>query len=230
MCARFQFAPPEEWVEEFGLTDVPEVPARYNIAPSQDVLAVRRDAGGKRQARLLRWGLVPRWADDPKVGTKLINARAETVSTRPAFRDSFHDRRCLIPAQGFYEWKRFGRAREPWLIRLKDARTFAFAGLWDCWARQGDTIESCALLTTAANPLVEPIHNRMPVLLARDAYAAWLDPDATEADLRPLLLPFPASGMEAFPVSPRVNSPAADDADLVTRVAPEPDPGQRRLF
>src|SRR6188768_2206262 len=100
MCARFQFAPPEEWVEEFGLTDVPEMPARYNIAPSQDVLAVRSDAGGKRQARLLRWGLVPRWADDPKVGSKLINARAESVSTRPAFRDSFHDRRCLIPAQG----------------------------------------------------------------------------------------------------------------------------------
>src|SRR3954468_8768001 len=133
MCARFQFAPPEDWVEELGLGEAPAVVARYNIAPSQEILAVRRDRTGGRQASLFRWGLGPSWAPDPAVGNRLINARAESVATRPSFRESFHQRRCLVPAQGFYEWKKFGRAREPWLFRLKGARTFAFAGLWDRW-------------------------------------------------------------------------------------------------
>src|SRR5438034_10527648 len=123
MCARFQFAAPEDWVEEFGLTDAPAVTARYNIAPSQDVVAVRRVGTGGRQARLFRWGLIPSWSTDPAVGARLINARAESVATRASFRDSYHQRRCLVPAQGFYEWKKFGPAREPWLIRLKGART-----------------------------------------------------------------------------------------------------------
>jgi putative SOS response-associated peptidase YedK len=230
MCARFQFAPPEDWVEEFGLGEAPEIPARYNIAPTQDVLAVRRRRSGERQARLFRWGLVPRWADDPKMGNKLINARAESVATRAAFRDSFRERRCLVPAQGFYEWKKFGRAREPWLVRLKEGQTFAFAGLWDRWGGEGSTIESCALITTAANPLVAPIHGRMPVILDRRSYEAWLDPDARESDLAALLAPFPAEAMEAFPVSPRVNSTDVDDSDLTRPVAAEPDPGQMRLF
>lgn len=230
MCARFQFAPPEDWVEEFGLTDAPEVTPRYNIAPRQDVLAVRRDRAGARHARPLRWGLVPSWAEDPAVGNRLINARAESVSTRAAFRDSFRQRRCLVPAQGFYEWKKFGRAREPWLVRLKGGRTFAFAGVWDRWSGQPDAIESCALITTPANAVVAPIHGRMPVMIERAAYPAWLDPDATEADLQRLLVPFPADAMEAFPVSPRVNSPDVDGPDLVRPVAPEPDPGQMRLF
>ena len=230
MCARFQFAAPEDWVEEFGLTDAPEVTARYNIAPSQDVLAVRRDRAGGRQARLFRWGLIPSWSEDPAVGTRLVNARAESVATRTSFRDSFQKRRCLVPAQGFYEWKKFGRAREPWLVRLKGARTFAFAGLWDRWTGETGVIESCALITTAANSLVAPIHGRMPVMLDRAGYAAWLDPDASEDDLRGLLLPFPPAAMEAFPVSTRVNGTVADDADLARPVAPTPDPGQGRLF
>ena len=231
MCARFQFAPPEDWVEEFGLTDAPVVAPRYNIAPTQDVLAVRRRRAGDRQARLFRWGLVPSWADDPAMGNRLINARAESVASRPAFRESFLQRRCLVPASGFYEWKKFGRAREPWLIRLKGGATFAFAGVWDRWSRgEGSAIESCSLITTSANPLVAPIHGRMPVLIDRAAYDAWLDPRATEDDLRTLLAPFPAERMETFPVSPRVNSTAVDDADLTRPVAPEPDPGQMRLF
>jgi len=231
MCARFQFAPPEDWVEEFGLTDVPEVAPRYNIAPTQDVLVVRRRSSGSRQARLFRWGLVPHWAEDPAVGNRLINARAESVATRPAFRDPFLQRRCLVPAQGFYEWKKFGRAREPWLIRLKGGATFAFAGLWDRWSRgEGQPIESCALITTSANALVAPIHGRMPVLLGRADYERWLDPRASEDDLRALLAPFSAEVMEAFPVSPRVNGTDVDDADLARPVTPEPDPGQMRLF
>jgi len=231
MCARFQFAPPEDWVEEFGLTDAPEVAPRYNIAPTQDVLAVRRRSSGNRQARLFRWGLVPHWAHDPAVGNRLINARAESVATRPAFRDPFLQRRCLVPAQGFYEWKKFGRAREPWLSRLKGGATFAFAGLWDRWSRgEGQPIESCALITTSANALVAPIHGRMPVLLGRADYERWLDPRASEDDLRALLAPFSAEVMEAFPVSPRVNGTDVDDADLARPVTPEPDPGQMRLF
>jgi len=216
---------------EFGLADAPEVSAHYNIAPSQDVLAVRRDRSGRRQARLFRWGLVPCWAEDPRVGSRLINARAESVATRPAFRDSFRERRCLVPAQGFYEWKKFGRAREPWLVRLAGGRTFAFAGLWDRWkGGEAGPLESCALITTAANALVAKVHGRMPVILDRAGYEAWLDPDAREADLQALLRPFPPEAMEAFPVSPRVNSTAVDDADLARPVAPEPDPGQMRLF
>lgn len=230
VCGRFQFAPPEDWVEEFGLTDVPTVPPRYNIAPTQDVLAVRRDRTGGRQARFLRWGLVPYWAEDPAVGNRLINARAESVATRAAFRDSFRQRRCLVPAQGFYEWKRVGRVREPWLVRLEGGRTFAFAGVWDRWSGGQGAIESCAVITTRANAIVAPIHGRMPVVVDRAAYDAWLDPDATDAELRPLLEPFPAEAMESFPVSPRVNGTEVDDADLARPVAPAPDPGQMRLF
>lgn len=217
-------------MEEFGLSDAPAVSSRYNIAPTQQVLAVRRDRAGARHASLFRWGLVPSWAEDPAVGNRLVNARAESVATRPSFRESYHQRRCLVPAQGFYEWKKFGRAREPWLIRLEGARTFAFAGLWDRWVGKPGAIESCALVTTAANTLVAPIHGRMPVILDRSDYAAWLDPDAGEEDLRALLQPFPADRMEAFAVSPRVNGTVADDADLVRPVAATPDPGQRRLF
>jgi putative SOS response-associated peptidase YedK len=232
MCARFQFAPPEEWAEAFGLDETPEVPARYNIAPTQDVIAVHADRAGRRRARLLRWGLVPSWAEDPKAGNRLINARAESVATRAAFRDSFHQRRCLVPAQGFYEWRRFGTLREPWLIRLKGGDTFAFGGVWDRWSGRGagSEIQSCALITTAANAVVAPIHNRMPVLIDRAAYGVWLDPDATEQDLRPLMAPFAADAMEAFPVSPRVNRTDVDEPDLSRPVEPMPDPGQMRLF
>jgi len=232
MCARFQFAPPEDWAEAFGLDETPEVPARYNIAPTQDVLAVHADRAGRCRARLLRWGLVPSWAEDPKAGNRLINARAESVATRTAFRDSFQERRCLVPAQGFYEWRRFGTLREPWLIRLKGGDTFAFGGMWDRWSGRGpgSEIQSCALITTAANALVAPIHGRMPVLIDRAAYGLWLDPDATEDDLRPLMAPFAADAMEAFPVSPRVNLTDVDEPDLSRPVEPMPDPGQMRLF
>src|SRR5262249_6359908 len=197
VCARFQFAPPEDWMEAFGLDEVPEVPARYNIAPTQDVIAVHAESG-RRRARRLRWGLVPSWAEDPKEGDRLINARAESVATRAAFRDSFRERRCLVPAQGVYGWKRFRALREPWPVRLKDGTRFAFGAVWDRWSRRGPGAElvSCALITTAANALVAPIHGRMPVLIDRSAYGRWLDPRATEAELRALMAPFPPDAME----------------------------------
>ena len=231
MCGRFQLKPPEDWMEEFGLTEPPDLAPRYNIAPSQDVVAVRKDEQGAREAVILRWGLVPYWAEDPAVGNRLINARAESVARKPAFREPFQRRRCLVPADGFYEWRRVGRARDPFLIRLRDARTFAFAGVWDRWARAADRIESCAILTTAANALVSPIHGRMPVILDRAAYGLWLDPEADDAALQALLRPFPAERMVAYPVSPRVNSPSVDDPECERPLAEAPPvPVQTTLF
>jgi putative SOS response-associated peptidase YedK len=231
MCARFQFTPPEDWMEEFGLLDAPGVVARYNIAPTQPVLAVRSGARGAREASLLRWGLVPSFAGDDAAGNPLINARAESVATRPAFREPFRSRRCLIPATGFYEWRHVGGARDPCLIRVQGRPLFAFAGLWDLWKGPDGRLESCAIVTTDANTLVAPIHDRMPVLLDRSAYDLWLDPAAPAADVQRLLVPYPPAAMEAFAVSPRINRPDVDDPDCA-RPLPEPPPpsGQLTLF
>jgi putative SOS response-associated peptidase YedK len=180
---------------------------------------------------VLRWGLVPSFAEDPAVGNRMINARAETVARKPAFREPFRKRHCLVPAHGFYEWRRAGRVRDPYLLKMKDGGPFAFASVWDFWKRGGNPIESCAILTTAANALVAPIHNRMPVILDRSLYDLWLDPDADPDALQRILRPFPASAMVAIPVSPRVNSPAVDDADCERPVAEPPaSPVQTTLF
>ncbi len=230
MCGRFQLTPPEEWIEEFGLVDAPTLPPRYNIAPTQPILAVRAGEDGRRQAGLLRWGLVPSWAPDPSVGNRLINARSESAATKPAFRDAFRERRCLIPATGFYEWRRVGRGKTPYLVRRTGGRVFALAGLWERWRGPEGPLESCAILTTPANALVAPIHSRMPVLLDAATYGAWLDAEARPADLEALLAPYPAAGMEAFPVSPRVNRPEEEGPRCAERVdAPAP-PAQLTLF
>jgi putative SOS response-associated peptidase YedK len=220
MCARFQLTPPEDWMEAFGLDEDPGVTARYNIAPTQDVLAVRLNPAGRRRAELLRWGLEV--GGDAPAGGPLINARAETVSTRGAFREAFRRRRCLVPATGFYEWRRLEDIRQPYLFRLKDARPFAFAGLW-----QG---RSCTLLTTEANALVAPVHDRMPVILDWADYGAWLDPERTPDALQALLRPFGADRMAAQPVSTRLNRSDVDDPTVAEPV-PEPGPPrQRGLF
>jgi putative SOS response-associated peptidase YedK len=229
MCGRFQLKLAEEWLGELGL-EMPDLAPRYNVAPTQEVLAVREDFG-RREAALLRWGLVPHWADDPAVGNRLINARSESVARKPAFRDPFRERRCLVPADGFYEWRRVGRARDPFLLKMADGKTFAFAGVWDRWVRKRGTIDSCAVLTTAANEVVAPIHDRMPVILERDAYDRWLDPGARPEDLQALLRPFPAERMEAVPVSPRVNRVDVDDAECERPLAQAPPvPVQGTLF
>ena len=229
MCGRFQLKPEQDWMEEFGVSEPPDLAPRYNIAPTQDIVAVRRETSGVRRAGLLRWGLVPCFAEDPAVGNRLINARAESVARKPAFREPFRKRRCLVPADGFYEWRRVGRARDPYLVKMRDGRTFAFASVWDRWG--SDRLESCAILTTAANALVAPIHGRMPVVLDRSSYALWLDPDAPEEDLHRLLRPFPAEEMVAYPVSARVNSTAVDDPECEMPVAEPPSaPVQTTLF
>jgi putative SOS response-associated peptidase YedK len=184
---------------------------RYNIAPSQKILGFTQTEN-ERSVCLFHWGLIPSWSKEP---TGFINARAETLQEKPSFRDSFRDRRCLILADGFYEWgKRNGKAKQPYYIQMKDEMPFAFAGIWDQWRGDGEVITSCAIITTTPNELVAPIHNRMPVILQPDKYHAWLSRSEPE-QLRALLVPTPASEMKSFPVGSAVNRPQLDDASLV---------------
>jgi putative SOS response-associated peptidase YedK len=216
MCGRFTLSsPPSVLARLFLLDQEPQQLApRFNIAPTQKVAAVRgSEEPGHRRLDLLQWGLIPSWSKDPKIGSRMINARAETVAERPAFRAAFRRRRCLIAADGFYEWVRRGPRKQPYHIRMRDGSPFGFAGLWERWqGPEGDPIESCTVLTTTPNELLKPLHDRMPVILAPGDHAAWLDPDQHEpGPLRPLLRPFDPAAMEAYPVSLRVNNPGNDD-------------------
>jgi len=212
MCGRYTLAStPEALVEEFGVGGLPgEYRPRYNIAPSQPVLTLVSGKDGP-EWRYLRWGLVPFWADDPAIGQRMINVRAESVDARPAFRRSFEQRRCLVVADGFYEWRRDPGGRTPIYIRLVTRRPFAMAGIWDRWVPRdgGEPLESCAIITTAANPSVRPIHDRMPVILDREERAEWLDRGTDRERLRALLEPYTGQ-LEAYEVSRLVNSPAND--------------------
>ena len=230
MCGRYTIRLLQPIVDMFGFPLPDEVPPRFNVAPTEDVPVVRAagpdgptGAPGGNRLDLLHWGLVPSWADDPSVGNRMINARAETAASRPAFRDAMKRRRCLVPADGFYEWKKLddpdggGGAKSkkprkrPYLFRMKGDRPFAFAGLWDTWRRDGRTLESFTILTTSPNDLVADVHDRMPVIVAPEDYARWLDPARNATDVQDLLRPFPADRMEKVPVSTHVNSPANDD-------------------
>lgn len=214
MCGRFTLASSAERLHRsFGLAAVPDsIEPRYNIAPGQSVLVIPNCA--ERLLLPARWGLVPHWADDPAIGHRMINARAETVATRPAFRDALVRRRCLIPADGFYEWKGEVKGRRaPFYIRRRDREPFAFAGLWELWRpAQGEPVASCTIVTTAANAAVAPTHDRMPVILPLEDYAEWLAPEPmAAAGARRLLGPCPPRWLEVYPVSTLVNSPARDE-------------------
>ncbi len=187
--------------------------ARYNIAPTQSVPVIRMEsaASGRRELALLRWGLVPSWADDERIGSRMINARSETAHEKPAFRAAMKSRRCLVPASGFYEWESRGRTKRPHLIRLRDEPLFAMAGLWETWRSTRDQpLESFTILTTSANELLRELHERMPVILPPEAHERWLTGD----DVHDLLRPFPAQGMSLRPVTHRLNSPRVDEASL----------------
>ena len=221
MCGRYTLtAPVDRLVAELGLDEVrAELSQNFNVAPTQSVAAVVA-GGGKRRLELLRWGLVPSWADDPEIGSRMINARSETAPEKPSFRSAFRRRRCLIPADGFYEWQKTGNGKQPFYIRMRDGSPFAFAGLWETWHEEDENIRSCAIITTAPNELAAEIHNRMPVILDPEDYDLWLDPDFDEKDpLASLLKPYPAEAMEAYPVSRFVNSPRHDDERCVEPVA-----------
>ena len=219
MCGRFTLTvDPDELQDAFpGLTlpaDHPPTP-RYNIAPSQPVAVITNN--GKNTLEFFRWGLIPSWAKDPAIGNRLINARAETLADKPSFRTAFKRRRCLIPADGFYEWRKDPGGKTPMYIRLKSGDPFAFAGLWEAWhSAEDETLLTCTIITTTPNSLMEKIHDRMPVILKPDAYDRWLDPAEQEpGKLSGLLKPYPASHMTAYAVSKRVNKPENDSPELV---------------
>ncbi len=221
MCGRYTLTTPaERLAEEFGFKDSSvELAQSYNVAPTQGVAAVLEEGGG-RYLEVLRWGLIPPWADDPQIGSRMINARSETAPEKPSFRRAFRERRCLIPADGFYEWQRTNGAKQPFYIHMEDGRPFAFAGLWESWGKGGEgEVRTCAILTTEANAVVGEIHERMPVIVAPDAYDVWLDPASERDELTGLLVPYPEDGMEAYPVSRFVNSPSNNDPRCVEPAA-----------
>ena len=218
MCGRYLITTPVEAIRQiFQVDQRPNLAPRYNVAPTQSVPIVRRGATG-RELVTVRWGLVPFWAKDLKIGAKMINAKAETVAEKPAFRDGYRRKRCLVLADGFYEWKKIEGGKQPYLIRLKTAEPLAFAGLWADWKDKdsGERIESCTIITTEPNALMARIHNRMPAILPPDSYDLWLDPEA--ADGQGLLRPFPEAAMEAFAVSPRVGNVKNDDPELIAPI------------
>ncbi len=225
MCGRFTLTElqPDIIIEVFNLGgDVPPLSPRYNIAPSQPVATVIRDAAsGKNRLMIMRWGLIPSWAKDHSAGNRLINARSETVHEKASFRAAFQRRRCLVLADGFYEWQKVGDSKRPMYITLKQNEPFAFAGLWEAWTDRttGDEWITCTIITTRPNDIMKPIHRRMPVILPREHYDHWLQPDQEPEVLRALMEPYPDEQMVAWPVSRRVNSPTNDDPDLIEEVA-----------
>jgi putative SOS response-associated peptidase YedK len=223
MCARYTLTSSgPEITSLFGLTDDldREFEPRFNIAPSEPISVIRM-TNGKRELAQLRWGLIPYWANNLQAGG-FVNARAETVHEKPAFRDPFRRRRCLVPADGFYEWQHLGKKKQPYYFRKFGGGVLAYAGVWDCWNSPDGPIETVALLTVPANDRVKPFHDRMPAILTEDHFSLWLDPREQQPDrLLPLLLPFPADRMESWPVSTRMNAVGTEELGLN---APVPEP------
>jgi putative SOS response-associated peptidase YedK len=219
MCGRYAFFSPSEAVKRiFSLEGVPELEPRYNVAPTQAVAAVRAGEEGRRDFVMLHWGLVPRWAKERAIGNRMINARAESVAEKPAFRDAFRKRRCLVLADGWYEWQVAPGGKRPWFVRLKDGRPFAFAGLWERWKdpANGAMLESCTIVTTDASESLRKIHERMPVVLGEADWDRWLDTAFSDADkLLELLVPFDPKSLEAWPVSREVNAPKNEGPALI---------------
>lgn len=236
MCGRFTLrTPPSVLIREFGLRELTQLPLRFNIAPTQSVLGVRTapgsSAGGKdpaapREAAWLRWGLVPPWSEGP-TGKPLINARSETAAKLPAFRAAFRERRCLIPADGFYEWQTVGRRKQAHFIHRGDDGPLAFAGLWERWQGDGHLLESCTILTTQANATLRPLHDRMPVILSGDARWRWLASDSTPDELQALLRPADDALLVRYEVGPEVNNARVDAPSCM---APLEGPGHEALL
>lgn len=225
MCGRFnQTASAQKLKTSFAIKafncDEAAITPRYNIAPSQDILVVRADLPRhERSASLMHWGLIPHWASDRHIAFRTINARAETIADKPSYRDAFKNRRCLIPATGFYEWQQLGRGKQPYHVRMRDAEPFAMAGVWEHWQDEqgGDEIESCSIVVTTANSLMATIHERMPVILPRGAWNTWLNPDFFERKtLLSLLKPYPGDEMDLYPIDKAVNNPENDYSTLLT--------------
>lgn len=219
MCGRYTLSTPGELVAElFDLEQAPELAPRYNIAPTQEAPVVRLDPAGRRHLAQLRWGMVPHWAQDPGIGSRMINARAETVASKPAFRESFRRHRCLVPADGFYEWRPEQGGKQPYHLRHPDGAVFSFAGLWSRWERQGASpLETFTILTCEPSAAAAPYHDRMPVILPPPSYESWLAPASTPEGLAALLGPY-SGPLEAVPVSTWVNAPAHEGPRCAQRI------------
>jgi putative SOS response-associated peptidase YedK len=221
MCGRFGLTRPDKLdLQRFGISTLPTLVPRFNIAPGSDILAVR-ERDHRPVADLLHWGLIPSWAKDPSIGNRLANARSDTAYGKPAFENAMKARRCLIPADVFYEWQAIPgrRQKQPWAARMAGGDPFALGGIWEYWRLREEGaigIVSCAILTTEPNSLLQPIHDRMPVIIPPERYADWLDARTPAPAVRDLMLSYPSEAMAAWPISLRVNSPQADDAEVLT--------------
>ncbi len=227
MCGRFMLKSSVDMLKKFfGFLETPNLAQRYNIAPTQDVPVVRqrRDPAGERTLQDLRWGLVMPWATDPKAGPPLINARAETLTEKQSFRAAFQRRRCLVPADGYYQWREGDASKQPYLIGLRSEEPFALAGIWERWGPRNDpaaAIDSFTIVTTDANDFLKPFHHRMPVVLTHDSFGQWLDPDAETEGLMTLLAPSPNDLLQAVPLGKAVNAIRADGPELLVPQGPE---------
>jgi putative SOS response-associated peptidase YedK len=215
MCGRFVLkAPPSELVTRFGLDECADFSARYNIPPGTDIPVIRQSPEGKRVLHLLRWGLVPHWSKGPAIGAKLNNARGESVAEKPSFRDAFKRRRCLVPANGFYEWKAEGKIKQPYYISPKDGLPMAMGGLWESWKTpDGSILRTVCIVTVGPNAVMEPIHDRMPVIVAPDNWQSWLS--GMPADVAGMVAPYRDGELQAWPVSRRVSKTQDDDEGLI---------------
>lgn len=215
MCGRFVLkAPPVEIIMRFGLDECADFSPRYNIPPGTDIPVIRQSPEGNRVLHLLRWGLVPHWSKDSGIGAKLNNARGESVSQKPSFRDAFKRRRCLIPSDGYYEWRAEGKIKQPYYISFKSGEPMAMGGLWESWrAPDGSILRTSCIITTGPNEVMMPIHDRMPVIVAPEYWQSWLS--GTEDDIAGLIAPYVGDDMQAWPVNRRVSKAKYDDADLI---------------
>lgn len=236
MCGRFVLSTPADAIaaEFAAMTGGLVLRPRYNIAPMTDVVVVRA-VDGQRSLAMLRWGLIPLWAKDPTIASRLTNARSETAAEKPSFRDAMKKRRCIVPASGFYEWKKEGTRKQPWYFHpSRPTSLLAIAGLWERWRDpEGEIVETCCLLTTSANPVLAPVHDRMPVILDREGIDRWLDPEDTDSKgLADLLVPAPATTLHGHPVSTAVNSVRNDEARNIEREmeTKEAEPAQGKLL
>lgn len=231
MCGRYRLSRRKELLAEYFDTNFDDLEwePRYNVAPTQQIPVLRQGMkGAPWRASLMQWGLIPAWATDRSGGARMINARSETASTKPSFREALQKRRCLIPADGFYEWKRNGKSKQPYCFEVGEGEVFAFAGLWDSWRDAGGTmVETCTILTTTPNEMLADVHDRMPLILASDVHDAWLDPEMQDADRAlELLRPLDSKLMRRYPVSTRVNQVINDDVECSLPVElPQPTRG-----
>jgi putative SOS response-associated peptidase YedK len=219
MCGRFGLTRPEALkLERFGITELPPLVPRYNIPPSSDILVVR-ERKGVTEAEMIRWGLVPSWAKDPSIGNRLANVRSDTALEKGSFRAAMQKRRCLIPADVFYEWQDVPgqKRRKPYAVAIRDGEIFALGGLWEAWRAKesGEWLITCAILTTEPNELLEPIHDRMPVIVKEEYYAKWISPGTEDVEVRRMVQSFPADVMRAWEIGMLVNDPKSDDARVM---------------